>query len=186
MVVLLLWNGTTHRLRVENGGREHISKNCASYEMDIRTGWDSKVAGTCRKWRCYIWSGNTYILIKSNGNMLAMIVMLMKRKCAHSNQSGRYMLVTIVLLMKWTYAPSTKRVEMAGTCNDVCSAHEIEIRTIWESKCQEHVRYVRTAHEVELRTAWRSKWREHVINDCTAYEMVIRTLCESRLAVTCQ
>ena len=36
--------------------------------------------------------------------MLATIVLPMKWKCAHSNQSGRYMLATIVLLKKCKYA----------------------------------------------------------------------------------
>ena len=50
--------------------------------------------------------------------MLATIVLPMKSKCAHSNQSGRYMLATIVLLKKCIYALTIffLRVEMTGTC----------------------------------------------------------------------
>ena len=68
------------------------------------------------------------------GDMLATIVMLMKWKCTHSNQSVS---ASIVLLMKLKYALSLSE----------------------SRKWQEHVRYDCIAYEMELRTgtAWGSK-----------------------------
>ena len=91
-----LWNGNTHRLKVESGGNISAMK-----------------VGTCQQWLCCLWNGNTHILIKSDGNKLATIVLLMKWKYAHPNR-------------KW-------RVHVSHDC----TAYELETRTGCELKVAE-------------------------------------------------
>ena len=60
--------------------QEHVRRDCAAYELEIRTAWESKVAGACQAWLCCSWIGNTYILtIKSGGNISALIMPRTKR-----------------------------------------------------------------------------------------------------------
>ena len=130
------WNGNTHSLIVESGGnmsamivtlikwmniptesqkwRGHVSCNCVAHEIEIRTTWDAKVAGTCQSWFCCSWNGNTHWLKVESGarNMSAMI---------------------IVPLMKWKRALSDSRKWQEHVSHD-CAAHEMEIRTHWESE----------------------------------------------------
>ena len=124
------WNGNTHRLGVKSGVdmsamivllmkwkyvlpeiqkcREHVNHDCATHEMEIRTGWGSKVAGTCQPygcaahemdirthweskvtgacqpWLCCSWNGNTHNLRGKSSRNISVITLRL-------------------LLMKWKY-----------------------------------------------------------------------------------
>ena len=163
----------------------HVSHAYAAYEMEIRTGWESKVAGTCQQWLCS-WNANTHWLrVESGWNMSAMIVVLMKCKYALAESQ------------KWQEHVSNN-----------WAAHVIEIHTVWESKvagrCQPWLCCLWNGNTHWLRVEigrnmsativlkWKyalaesPKWGEHVSNDCTAHEIEIRTGWESKVARTCQ
>ena len=288
-----LWNGNTHRLKVESGGnlsaviinsdwllmkwqytlaeiqkwREYVTVDCITHEMKIRTGWESKVTGNCQTWLCCSWNGNTHWLgVKSGVDMSAMIVLLMKWKirtgwdskvpgtcqpwlCYSWNgnthwlrvESGRNMSTMIVPLEKWKYAPTEESQKWREHVSHDDVAHEMEIRTTWEEKVagtyqsslsgcclwngnthrlrdesddidsggnmsamtalfmkrtyaptesqkwREHVSRDYIAREMEIRTTWeQKKWREHISHHSAAYEMDIRTGWKLIVAGTCQ
>ena len=54
IVLLMIWTYTPTERRKR---REHVSHDCASHKMYIRTTWESKVAGTCQTWRCSVAHG---------------------------------------------------------------------------------------------------------------------------------
>ena len=127
------WNGNTHCLRVKSGGKtsavtvllmkrnyalpgsqngEHVSYDDVGYEMEIRTRWGSKEAGTCQPWWCSSWNGNlnTHFLIIENGGKIS--AMMVPR-------------------IKWKYAlPDNQKCREQVSLD--CSAYEMKIRTRWE------------------------------------------------------
>ena len=87
--------------------REYFSHDCAAHKMEIRTGWDSKVPGTCQPWLA------TYD---------------MEIRTGWESKVGEHVSM-IVPLMKWKHAlPDNRYV------SHDCIAHEMDIRTGWNSK----------------------------------------------------
>ena len=92
--------------------QEHVSQDCTTHEKYIRTCWESRMVGIGQPWWCSSRNENTHPLrVKRGRNKSAMIVLLMKYKYAlPDNQEWR------------------DHVSRDG------AAHEIQLRTSWESK----------------------------------------------------
>ena len=114
---------------------ERVSNDCTAYEMGIRTGWGSKIAGTCHPWLCSLWKGNTHSLrLKVAGTFEQWLCCSWNGNTYRlRNESSRNMSAMIVLLMKWNYTLA-KRRKWREHVSNVCATHEMEIHTLWESK----------------------------------------------------
>ena len=184
------WDGNTHILIIKSGRnksalmvlrmkweyalpgnrecRDQVSLDCADHEMEIRTRWESKVAGTCQSWLWRSWNGNTHQLKVKN---------------------GRNMSVVMIQLVEWKYTLPMSRKWREHVSHD-CATNEKENTHClpqWESNVARTCKLWRCLlMKMNYALPENQKRREHVSRDGVAHEMEIHTRLKWKVAGTCQ